>query len=75
MRRYLHAANQFPPEEPGLFVFATCRQFIRTVPVLPREENNPDDANSLSEDHIADETRYFLMTPPYEVGKLRVRGV
>ena len=43
MRQYLKAATQSPQEEPGIFVFATCRHFIRTVPVLPRDQKDPDD--------------------------------
>lgn len=47
-----------PMEEPGLFVFATCSQFLRTVPVAPRDERKPDDLDTESEDHVADEVRY-----------------
>lgn len=47
-----------PRENPGLFVFRTCDQFVRTVPVLPRAEKDPDDVDSDVEDHIGDETRY-----------------
>lgn len=50
----------FPREDPGLFVFSTCDQFIRTVPPLPRSEKDMDEAHELSEDHAADETRYRL---------------
>lgn len=75
LRKYLKAAIASPREEPGLFIFSTCRQFIRTVPVLPRLEDDPDELDSNAEDHIADETRMFLMTPPQEVGRLKVRGV
>jgi len=45
-------------EGPGLFVFDTCRQFIRTVPVCPRDSRKPDDLDTTVEDHVADETRY-----------------
>jgi hypothetical protein len=48
-------------EAPGLFVVETCRQFIRTIPVLPRADKDPDDVNTASEDHVADETRYRIM--------------
>jgi hypothetical protein len=47
-----------PMEEPGLFVFNTCRHWIRTVPVLPRDADKPDDVDTASEDHGGDETRY-----------------
>lgn len=58
MRRMLKAAHHSPREHPGLFVFDTCEHFIRTIPVLPRAENDPDDINTEAEDHVADETRY-----------------
>ncbi len=45
---------------PGLYIFNTCRNFIRTVPILPRDAKNMDDADSEAEDHIADEMRYRL---------------
>lgn len=63
MRRMLKAAHPGPlgpRERPGLFVFNHCRHFIRTVPVLPRDEKDPDDCNTEAEDHVADETRYFV---------------
>ena len=48
-------------EEPGFFVFDTCRNFIRTVPILTRDPKVPDDVNTLSEDHIWDAVRYRLL--------------
>lgn len=45
-------------EKPGLFIFNTCRYFIELFPVLPRDEGDPDDVDTDSEDHIGDETRY-----------------
>lgn len=48
-------------EEPGLFVFDTCRQFIRTVPVLPRSDRDPDDIDTDAEDHVGDEARYRVL--------------
>jgi hypothetical protein len=50
--------RSLPREEPGLFVFNTCRQFIRTVPNIPRSEKDLDDVDTEAEDHIADEARY-----------------
>jgi len=47
-------------EKPGLFVFETCTQFIRTIPVLPRDDKDLDDVETKAEDHIADETRYMI---------------
>lgn len=45
-------------EEPGLFVCQRCENFLRTVPVLPRDDKNLDDVDTDAEDHVGDETRY-----------------
>lgn len=58
MRKRMKAATQFPMEEPGLFIFDTCRHFIRTVPALPMDEMKLDDIDTDAEDHVADESRY-----------------
>lgn len=48
-------------EQPGLLVFENCNDgFLRTVPVLPRDENDPEDVDTAAEDHAYDETRYRL---------------
>jgi hypothetical protein len=54
-------ARQGAELEPGLYVFDTCTQFIRTVPVLPRDERLYDDVDTDAEDHIGDETRYRVL--------------
>lgn len=61
MRSLLSAGRESPVEKPGLFVFDTCRHFIRTVPVLPRDEKKPDDVDTDAEDHVWDETRYRIL--------------
>lgn len=48
--------------EPKLKIFDTCKNTIRTLPILISDENNPEDIDSRSEDHIADDLRYFLQT-------------
>lgn len=50
-------------EDPGLFVTEDCIHFLRTIPVLPRSEKNPDDVNTDAEDHVADEVRYRCRAP------------
>ena len=47
-----------------LFVFDTCRDFIRTVPVLQHDPARAEDLDTDGEDHIADETRYACMSRP-----------
>ena len=53
-----------------LFVFSTCRQLIRTLPVMQHDLNNPEDLDSDMEDHIADELRYACMSRPYRARML-----
>jgi hypothetical protein len=47
-----------------LYVFDTCRDFIRTVPVLQHDPNRAEDLDTEAEDHIADETRYACLSRP-----------
>ena len=54
--------NSVYREGPGLFVFDTCAQFIRTVPSIPRDERDMDDVDTDTEDHVADEVRYRCLT-------------
>jgi len=58
--------NSITKEGPGLFAFNTCRQFLRTVPVLPRNESKMEDVDSSSEDHIGDAVRYKISTKTYK---------
>ena len=52
-------------ERPGLFVFSTCTDFIRTVPLLQHDKDRPEDLDTDAEDHVADEARYGCMSRPY----------
>lgn len=56
MRQMMMAATQ--NEGAGLYVFDTCEQFLRTVPVAPRDPVNPDDVDTDYEDHALDQSRY-----------------
>lgn len=49
---------------PMMYIFSSCKQFIRTVPTLKYDEVRPEDVDSDLEDHIADETRYVCMARP-----------
>ena len=49
---------------PMLFVFDTCRDFIRTIPVMQHDPDRPEDLDTDSEDHVADEARYACMSRP-----------
>lgn len=47
-----------------MYVFNTCRQFIRTIPMMMYSATKPEDLDTTLEDHIADETRYMCMSRP-----------
>ena len=49
---------------PMLYVFATCANFIRTVPNLVYDERNAEDVDTEGEDHVYDELRYVCMLHP-----------
>jgi hypothetical protein len=68
VRNYMAASTKIPMEDPGMFVFTTCRHFIRTVPGLPRSDKDPDDVDTNAEDHIGDLLRYYLSNSRKPVG-------
>ena len=50
--------------KPMLYVFNTCRNFIRTVPALVYDQADVEDVDTDGEDHIYDELRYACMRHP-----------
>lgn len=46
---------------PMMYIFDTCKGFIRTIPTLMYDKHKVEDIDTSLEDHIADETRYLLM--------------
>lgn len=49
---------------PMLYVFRSCKAFIRTIPLLQYDDHKPEDLDTDGEDHVADEVRYFCMSRP-----------
>lgn len=49
---------------PMLYVFSTCKHFIRTVPNLVYDESDVEDVDTDGEDHIYDALRYVCMKNP-----------
>lgn len=47
--------------KPMLYVFNTCRHFIRTIPALVYDQTDVEDVDTNGEDHIYDELRYACM--------------
>lgn len=61
----MHERLRFDPEgKPMMYIFNTCKDWIRTVPNLPYSLRKPEDVDTEAEDHAFDETKYFLMDRP-----------
>lgn len=52
-------------ERPGVFFFSTCVDTIRTLPALQHDPNRPEDVDTDSEDHAADDVRYACLSRPW----------
>jgi hypothetical protein len=48
-----------------IYYFDTCRDSIRTIPMLQHDETRVEDVDSDMEDHAADSARYACMSRPY----------
>lgn len=48
-----------------IFCFDTCTDSIRTLPTLPHDPAKPEDLDTTSEDHAADDWRYMALMVPY----------
>lgn len=53
---------EFIEYQPQMYVFETCTEFIRTVPILARDDHDYEDIDTTQEDHAADEARYVCMS-------------
>ena len=47
-----------------MYVFNTCKAFIRTVPLMIYDEHKVEDLDTDLEDHVCDEWRYACMSRP-----------
>jgi len=61
MRDRMSAAKKGSIEEPHLYFMENCRASLATIPVLPRDEDDPDDVDTSAEDHPYDMTRYRVL--------------
>lgn len=52
-------------DAPMLYMFSTCVNLIRTLPLLQHDSVNGEDLDSDGEDHCADTLRYGLMSRPW----------
>lgn len=49
---------------PMLYVFSSCKHFIRSVPLQQADEKKHEDVAKNADDHVADEARYACMSRP-----------
>lgn len=54
---------------PMMYVFNTCKDWIRTVPNLPYSTKKPEDVDTDAEDHDFDATKYLFMDHPITATK------
>ncbi len=64
-----------PDGHPGLIVFSTCRNVIRTLPALCYSKTRPEDVDTDGEDHLYDATRYLLGRKKAVFHRMRVVGL
>ena len=61
---------------PMIYCFSAHAASIRTIPALQHDPARPEDVNTESEDHAADEWRYACMSRPFvRVPVARTRSV
>jgi hypothetical protein len=63
------------PSQPGIVFFSTCKNAIRTIPSLQRDQNNPEDIDTDGEDHAFDSICYALEYRKPSGGTRRVVGI
>ena len=69
-KQQIHNRLAFDDEgRPQLYVFSTCKNFIRTFPSLVYDTTDVEDVNTAGEDHIYDELRYICMEHPIRMPK------
>ncbi len=50
---------------PMVYIFDTCRDLIRTIPIQQHDKNNAEDMDSDLEDHAVDDMRYACLSRPF----------
>lgn len=53
-----------PDGRPWLTIDPSCAYFLRTIPVIGQDPNDPDDVDTNADDHAADDFRYFARSRP-----------
>ncbi len=59
---------------PGLRIFETCPDLIRTLPTLMRDSDSPEDVDTDGEDHLYDALRYALQRKQSTLSAAKYQG-
>lgn len=59
--------------KPMVYFFNTCKEALRTLPLLTFSASDPEDLDTTQEDHFADSFRYFCMLRPIKPSLPRER--
>lgn len=74
-----HRLDGEAPDRPMIVFFDTCRDTIRTMPLVQHDPARVEDLDTNSEDHACDETRYACAsrpwTKPVPKGDVPLRGL
>lgn len=60
----LYNPDGTPMQMPGLVIFNTCSNLVRTLPTLPLDKNDIEDVDTDAEDHAYDALRYGCSSRP-----------
>lgn len=69
IRQFQNRLRVYDDMPPMLQVYSTCKDFIRTIPLLQADEKNPEDIDTTQEDHIYDEACHIMMARPVMVDR------
>lgn len=59
---------------PMVYFFNTCKDAVRTLPLLTFSDHIPEDLDTGAEDHFADSFRYFAMSRPIKPSSAPTEG-
>ncbi len=70
----IHQRLALRSDGPGLVVFKTCHNLIRTLPSLPYDKAHPEDISDNCEDHAVEALRTGLTRQPSRTRLIRTTG-
>ena len=70
IRQFRNRLTLLKDAKPMMLIYNTCKEFIRTIPLLRDDDKNPEDIDSKMEDHIYDETCHICQARPISLRDL-----